>query len=319
MSASGLWRYLRDCALRAAGAASTLLPPGAVRWVGQCLGVVGYPLAWSRRKRMLEQLSAVFPERDLAHRRRIAKLCFRACRARSADNLTMTRASLVGFCTRLSIEGWEHLQAAQQMGHGLLVLVTRLGAWQVATWAIGTYVGPSYVTGLPFENGMLAGDYSRTALRFKVETAEDQEASRTLEMALQRGGTVISVIDTPAALGAGSVAVPFLGGVLAASPVPARLALKYRSPAVPISAVPMPRGCHRLTIQPPLYPPSAVEVVSSAALAGVADLTARYVSSFEAEIRRSPELWPWGDLASRQSVAGYPGGGAQSDHANPRG
>ena len=92
--------------------------------------------------------------------------------------------------------------------------------------------------------------------------------------------------------------------------MPARLALVHGTPAVPVFALPAPGGRYRLVVRPAIDPPDFATAAGGARAADpaaatepprgepeaavVAALTGRYLAALEAEVRRRPDLWPWG-------------------------
>jgi KDO2-lipid IV(A) lauroyltransferase len=282
-------------AYRATRALVRLLPHAAARWAGRRLGDLGYALDRRHRRRALAQLAAAFPDLDPAGRRRIARRAFRHLGSAAADGLSAGRFDLVELCRRLTLEGWDHLQAAEAAGRGVLVLTGHLGLWEVVAWAVGAYAGPVHALGRPLANPRLAAEHARTAERFGLRLQPERSATGEMAAALAAGEKVAAVIDRPPPPGADRVAVPFLGRPIEVSSLPARLALQLGAPAVPVFALPAPRGRYRLIVRPGIQPPNP-GTAADPDPERVAALTARYLAALEAEVRRRPDLWPWGAL-----------------------
>ena len=305
MTGVGRRHRLGALAYRAARALVRLLPHAVARWAGSRLGDFGHAFDRRHRRRALVQLAAAFPDLDRAGCRRIARRAFRHLGARAADGLSATRFDLVELCRRLTLEGWEHLQTAEAAGRGLLVLTTHLGSWEIATWAMGTYAGPVHGAGRPLANPLLAAESARSAERFGVRTRLEPSATWEMIAVLEAGEKVATVIDRQPPPGADRIAVPFFGRPLEVSLVPARLALAHGTPAVPVFALPAPGGRYRLVVRAAIHPrnpaagpadpaPAAELTAGEPAAASVAALTGRYLAALEAEVRRRPDLWPWG-------------------------
>ena len=291
----GFRHRLGALAYRAARGLVRLLPHAAARWTGGRLGELGYALDRRHRRRALAQLAGAFPDLDRSGCRRIARRSFRQLGAAAVDGLSATRFDLVELCQRLTLEGWEHLQAAAA-GRGLLVLTAHLGCWEIATWAVGTYAGPVHGAGRPLANPLLAVESARSARRFGVRAEPEPSTTRELIAVLEAGEKVATVIDRQPPPGADRIAVPFFGRPLEVSPLPARLALAHDTPALPVFALPVPGGRYRVVVRPAIHPRSHAARPSGGEpeAAAVADLTGRYLAALEAEVRRRPDLWPWG-------------------------
>ncbi len=299
MSGAGRRPRLGSASSRALRALVRLLPLGAARWAGRRLGGFGYALDRRHRRRALDRLTDAFPDLDAAGRRRLARRSCRHLAASAADALAVGGLDLVEVCRRLTLEGWEHLQAAEASGRGVIVLTSHLGSWEIATWAVAAYAGPLYALGRRFDDPLLAAEAAETAELFGVRVLPERGAAQGMFAALAAGEKVAVVLDRPPPPGAERIELPFHGRPLAVSPVPARLALEHACPAVPLFALPAAGGRFRLVVRPPISPPVVAAFPSAATPPDpgpVADLTARYLAALGAEVGRRPELWPWGAL-----------------------
>ncbi len=299
MSAAGLRHRLGVATDRALRVLVRLLPLGTARWAGRRLGGFGYVLDRRHRRRALDRLAEAFPDLDAGGRRRLARRSCGHLGATAADTLAGGGLDLVELCRRLTLEGWEHLQAAEAGGRGVIVLTSHLGSWEIATWAVAVYAGPVHALGRRFANPLRAAEAAHTAEAFSLRPLPERGAAQGMVAALAAGEKVAVVLDRPPPPGAERIELPFCGRPLAVSPVPARLALEHACPAVPVFALPAAGGRFRLVVRPPIPPPDLAVTPSVGTPPGpgpVADLTARYLVAVAAEVGRRPELWPWGAL-----------------------
>jgi lauroyl/myristoyl acyltransferase len=138
--------------------------------------------------------------------------------------------SLVRFCRHLTLEGWEHLEAAQAEGRGVLALFPPVGLAEIAPLPLGVYGGPLQVWG----EALLDALPRCVRERFRLEEVADAEAARR---GLAAGGRV---------------GLPW--GPEEERRRAAELARETGAPALPVVCRPEPAGCWRLVVEPPATP-----------------------------------------------------------------
>ena len=109
--------------------------------------------------------------------------------------------------------------------------------------------------------------------------------TRELIRALSAGRSVALMNDQKFNKG---LAVPFFQHDAMTAPGPARLALKYGVPIIPVSTVRTGPARFRVTIHEPLSPDSTLDTEAS-----VQDLVARITAFIEAQVRAYPDQWFW--------------------------
>lgn len=263
------------------------LPLAAARPLGSALGELVWALG-IRRCTVARNLELVFPELPPAEHRRIAHRCYRHFGAMTCDTIAMSRLDAVGFCKRITLVGWEHLAAAEAHGRGVLVLSAHLGNWEVAARPVGLYRGPFHVVVRPFNNPLVYRYLDRERERFGERQISKRGAAKQLFRVLREDGKAGVVMDQRVRPGQGIV-LPFLGHPALVTPLPASVALRLGTPAVPIVAWPQPGGRYRVELGEPILPPDDGGRGDEA----VAALTARYLAALERDIRRRPEQWLW--------------------------
>lgn len=174
----------------------------------------------------------------------------------------------------VDVEGAEHAAT----GNGVMV-TSHFGNWDIG-------MSTAHALGLPMTTVMAPiGSHTITAL---VELSRDRkgfelfspgQAARGLLRALRRGRWVGLMLDVPEA--GPTVVVPFCGGMVRVSAVPARLAAATSIPIVP-AACWRENGRWCVRIHPPL--PVARHDDETSVMARVA-------RALEPEIRRHPQQW----------------------------
>ena len=284
----GIQHRLEWLAFSALRGSLRALPHRAARPLGRRLGDLARAAAPRYRRLVDENLGRAFPSWDGTRRRRVGRDCFRHFGAMVFDIASFGRFDTVALCERLTLEGWENVQAAEERSGGTLYLTAHLGNWEIAPHPIGLYRGTLHVVARPFNNPLLWGPMVRERERFGHRVIEKHGAARAVFRVLRDGGRVGMVMDQRVRPGQGGIPIPFFGRPALTTPLPAKVALRTGSPAVPVFAYPEPGGRYRVRIDPPIL----VEG-SARSEPDVVELTRRYLAVFEREIRARPEQWLW--------------------------
>lgn len=170
--------------------------------------------------------------------------------------------------------GADHLDVGDR---GSMVVLPHFGNWDVAASAslglglhLSTVMAPVVSPGI---TEMVALSRQRKGL----EIFTPRQAARGLFRALRRGRTVALMLDVPEA--GPTVVVPFCGGMIRCSAVPARLAATTGSPILPVT-------CRRDG------PGWVLEIHEAVDLAGDDEVVIeRVAAAVEPAIRAHPEQW----------------------------
>ena len=264
------------------------LPHAAARPIGARLGDLARLAAPRYRRLVDENLRRAFPSWESGRRREVTRACFRHFGAMVCDIVSFGRFDAVELCRRLTLEGWDHVEEAERGDGGTLYLTAHLGNWEIAPHPIGLYRGTLHVVARPFNNPLLWGPMLEERERLGHRVIEKHGAAREVFRVLKEGGRVGMVVDQRVRPGQGGIPVPFFGHPALTTPLPAKVALRTGSPAVPVFAYPEARGRYRVKIEPPIRPEG-----SDRSEEDVVSLTRRYLGVFESEIAAHPEQWLW--------------------------
>lgn len=284
MSLTGIRHAVEYAAYMAFFGLIRALPHNAARGAGAVLGGLAHRLDGRHRKVALDNLAAVFPERDPTERKRIVRDCFRHFGGLAFDRLSMTRFDAGETCSRMTLDGWQHLLDAERDGRGVLLLTAHIGSWDMME-VTAIYRGPAHVIVRPTDNPHLNRRMNGLRERFGNVSMPRRGAGRAAMRVLKSGGRVWILADHRVHPHEG-IELPFLGRPATTSTLAARLALRYGTPAVPIFCYPEPNGRYRIEVRPAIRPEESGDDA-------VAALTSRYVEATEVEIRRHPEMWLW--------------------------
>jgi KDO2-lipid IV(A) lauroyltransferase len=188
---------------------------------------------------------------------------------------------------RIELEGVESLESVMRAHGRALLLTGHLGNWELLSVAHRLTPYPLAVVARPLDAVWL--DMLARTLREKtgVELIDKRDALRPVLAALRRGRLVGILLDQNAARGE-AVFVPFFGVAASTSRSMAVLSLRTNTPVVPVFIRREAGGRHRVSIEPALAAPAAVD--RETAVRGLTELCTARV---EAAIRRAPEQWFW--------------------------
>jgi lauroyl/myristoyl acyltransferase len=172
--------------------------------------------------------------------------------------------------------GMQHLAAGDAEG-GVLA-VCHFGNWDMAASAAMAIGRPLSTVMAPIGSELITSMVRVSRARKKLELFTPQQAARGLVRTLRRGRLVALMADVPEA--GPTVLVPYCGGLVPFSAVPARIAAATAKPVIPVECW---RDGGRWVVQ--FHPPiDAAAEGEAATMAGVAAAT-------EPAVRRHPEQW----------------------------
>ena len=245
-------------------------------------------MALRRRRRLaLDNLARAYPALPPHERARLAR--------RASQHLGMTLVELARLLARpldatlerIRLEGVEHLRAAMAEHGRALLLTAHLGNWELLAAAHRLTGFPLSVVVRPLDTPWLDTLAERLRRSTGVELIAKRGALRPVLEALRRGRMIGILMDQNAARRE-SVFVDFFGRPASTSRSIALLALRTRTPVIPVFTRRDPDGCHTVFVHPPLPEPAA-----NGSEAAVVELTARCTLAIERAIREAPEQWLW--------------------------
>jgi Kdo2-lipid IVA lauroyltransferase/acyltransferase len=273
--------------IRTLARAAGRLPEPVAYWLGRRVGDVMAAWPGRRRRTALENLAVAFPELPPAARRHLAHASWQHLGVMCMELARMLASPLDATLRRLTFEGLDHLDAAMKEHGRALLLTAHLGNWELlaASHRLTDYRLSIVVRSLD----AAALDALAAELRRKtgVELIDKRGALRPVLNALRRGRLVGILMDQNAARHE-SVFVPFFGRAASTSKSMALLALRTRTPVVPVFTYREGDGRHRVVVEPALPWPAAKETE-----AAIVELTTRCNEAIERAIRRCPEQWLW--------------------------
>jgi Kdo2-lipid IVA lauroyltransferase/acyltransferase len=240
-----------------------------------------------RERVALANLAIAFPDLSVVARRRLARGSWRHLGMTIVELARLLDRPLAATLDELTLDGLEHMRAVMSQHGRALVLTAHLGNWEYLTGVHRLTGYPVAIVVRPLDSPAL--DELAVDMRRKtgVDLIDKRGALRPVLEALRRGRLVAILLDQNASRREG-VFVPFFGRAASTSRSLALLAVRTRTPILPIFIRREGVGRHRVVIEPPLLPPAANDVDRA-----VVELTARCTQIVETAIRQTPEQWLW--------------------------
>jgi KDO2-lipid IV(A) lauroyltransferase len=259
-----------------------LLPLPLLRGVGAGLGELFRLAVASRRRIVRVNLQLCFPELDEPARRRLARRHFRALGIGICETLVAWFASDARLRRLGSVEGLEHLRAAQADGSGVLLLTGHFSTMELGSRLVHVYGAGFHAMYRPADNAFAEYWMRRLReLRLGQPAVPKDDLKRVLR--LLRNGDRIWYGPDQTLEAANAVFAPFFGVPALTLTATSRLAQLGRAKVVPF----FPQrvgGRYRVVIQPALDNfPSGDDAADSARINRI----------LEQAVRAVPEQYFW--------------------------
>jgi KDO2-lipid IV(A) lauroyltransferase len=240
------------------------LPLGVLLAAGRLLGRISFRVLSGRRRIALENIrrcqeaGSLPPDLDAWETARESFVCFSQT---VLESLAFLRRGMDHYRGRYSFSGGEHLKEAlrekEERGSGLVLLTAHMGDWELSPQALREDYGLRIlIVGRDRGNRVLSRLMrdART-LTGNLFVSKD-EGAREMLTALRGGGIVGTLFDQAAMVGSEGRQLDFMGRPARTNIGPVKLALKTRSPILPLFAA-REGERHQIEFTRPLFPPSA--------------------------------------------------------------
>jgi KDO2-lipid IV(A) lauroyltransferase len=263
------------------------LPAHTIRriggWIGFLISVLDVP---HRRivRRNLRFANPAWTQQDI---RRLTRQIFRHIGITFLEILQMRFLACENILNRARLTGEEHLHQALQQDRGLIIISAHLGNWEVGLQFACCYLNTP-ITGVArkVRFAPLNRRVQRLRTRFGIKVIHKKGALPEMTQTLRRKEILALLVDQSRR--SEGVETLYFGRRVTTTPAVAMLAIRCRSPVLPIFCIREPNGGLRVEVKP------AVEIQRSGNLR--ADLlinTQRVNDAVEQAVREYPEQWFW--------------------------
>ena len=266
------------------------LPAPTAMKLGRSVGKLAYVFAADLRRTGATNLRLAFPEKTEAERQALLRECF--------DNLGRQLGFFSQFATRSLEElqnlvephGLEHLEAAKanMNSAGLLLFTAHLGAWELTSFGPALFGHPFSFLVRRIDNPKIEQLVDQTRTRFGNQTIDKLSAARSM-LKLLRSNGIVGLLPDLNTLDAEAIFVDFFGVPAATNFIMAKLALRTKSPIIPVFAPwSEEKGKYLVIVGPPVsFEPTGNEEED------VRALTTKLSQFIESTIRQYPGQWLW--------------------------
>jgi KDO2-lipid IV(A) lauroyltransferase len=265
------------------GAFRAMRPERASRAGAALLSALG-PLTGPHRT-ALRNLRLAFPNEGEAWRADVARAMWGEIGRMAGEFPHMHRFHTEARGGGIAVEGAERFAEAARTG--AVFIAGHFSNWEMMAVAVVESGITCHVTYRPANNPLIDRRIVEGRRRYGVhlQSAKGAEGGVGLMRALARGETVVLMNDQKYNEG---VAAPFFGHACMTADGPARLALRFKAPLIPLSLRRIEGVRFTATVHPPI-PLDYDAPLNEAAAAAV-----RRVNEFmEARVRAAPEQWFW--------------------------
>lgn len=266
------------------------LPAPAAYSAGRAFGKLAYLLAGELRRTGAINLRLAFPEKSDEERAQLLRETF--------DSL----GRLLGFFSQFSsrsreelkqlieVQGLENLETAKAVhGNRLILFTGHLGAWELTSFGLSLVNHPFTFLVRRLDNPRIEELVDRIRTKFGNETIDKLSAARSMLKILRSGESALGLLTDLNTLDDEAIFVDFMGVPAATTFVVAKLAVRTKTPLVPIFAPWSKEKGKYLLIAEPMIP---VETTGDEE-ADVRQLTVKLTQRIEHQIRQYPGQWLW--------------------------
>ncbi|MGH7852739.1 MAG: lysophospholipid acyltransferase family protein [Candidatus Binatia bacterium] len=291
----GLKYRVGEHALRGFVRVLPLFPAWFMLLYTRFMASVAFFLLSSYRKRMEENLAAVFGNDISAQQRKALVWAVWLSFARGVlDTTQVMYYSQDRILSTVALEGEEHIKRALEHGKGVLALSAHLGSFTMIGARLAAAGFPfSAVVKQPADErfARLIDSYRARIGIHTISAKPRREAVRGILKALRRNHIVLVIADE---FKSGDVMVDFLGLKVPAPRGPATLALRTGAITLPMFVTRERDDSLRLSVGAPIAPVECGDIEAS-----VVATTALYTRHIEAAVRKTPDQWNWLGLPRR--------------------
>ncbi len=270
---------------------------------GKGIGLAFYAIDRSHRRVTVNNLVAAFPSRSRRECRAVARGVFMHFGRVLMELVRLSTMKPARMMRLVEFEGEDRVRQAYSRGHGVILLTSHFGNWELNGIAHAVRLGPIGVMARALDNPYLNRMLERVRQRTGNNVIYRRGALRRVMRALDANEAVAILIDQHIQ-DRDAVYVDFFNRPAATTSALAALAMRTGAPVIPVFAIPTAGGRYRMIYE------HAVEPPADDSPDAVRDFTQRCTDVLEMYVRRYPSYWLWMHRRWRDNglaAAGVPG------------
>lgn len=248
---------------------------------GELFGEIAFRVLKSRRLRTISNLELAFPEWTERQRFDTARRVFRHFGLITADFMRTPLRTAEELLANMEIEGFEHFEAAEAVGKGIIACTAHLGNWErFGHWLTATGRSISVVARDANQGAIQARVSSLRELTGIAVLSRGDSARPILKKLKQK--EIVGILPDQ---NSDESYVPFFGKPCGTVLGPAVLHIRTGSVLLPAYCLRTGPGTYRVVLRPPIDIENSVKDPEA--------LMAEVNAALEAVIREYPEQWLW--------------------------
>jgi len=255
--------------------------------IGNALGRALYFLDIPHHRVVRRNLAFAYPEHSDSYRRRLARRVFQNYGINLVDLFKLSVMRPEEVAGRFRLYGIENFRQAFLQKRGLIAVSAHMGSWEFGMQALPCIFGMNLTAvAKKFKSNFVENWIHSTRTRFGNSILYKKDSLAEMTKILRQGGVLAILVDM--ARRKDGVDVRFFGKKATATPAVAMLALRCRTPVLPVYCIREPDGLLGIHALP------AVEMRRSKDLrADLVENTQRITDVVEQVVREHPEQWFW--------------------------
>ena len=264
------------------------VPHKRIASIGRVLGMLMYGIDVRHRRIVRRNLKFVYPEWSTERVKRKSKRVFQNLGITILEICQMICFSRDDIIDKVKIRGEEHLLNAMHNDKGAILISAHLGNWEIGLLYLVLHSNLPIVSVVRrLRNNLVNRWIHRLRTRFGNRIIDKDDALPEMVRVLRQGKILGIMIDqgTKSSLG---VKITFFGKYITATPAAALLAMRCKSPVIPIFCNRNDDGMLSINIEPPLILKKTDDLRTD-----LRTNTQIMTDAIEKAIRRYPEQWFW--------------------------
>jgi len=264
------------------------IPKSIICFLGNLLGILIYYIDFSHRRIVKRNLKFAYPEWKDEEICEVSKRIFLNLGITIFEILQMAFFSKEDFLRSIRIKGEEHLHDAVEAGKGIIIISAHLGNWEAASLFAPCYFGfPVTSVARKIESGIINRWILKLRTRFGNSVIDKGGALPEMMQTLRSKKILALLIDQGTTISEG-VELAFFGKKVTVTPAASMLALRCKSPVLPVFCIREEDRKLTIIIEPP------VQLVRTQDLRDDLKTNAQIMTDvIEIAVRKYPDQWLW--------------------------